>query len=403
MKVNLICVNGNVDVNSLAYSGLAEQEKIRRITQELYLFGGKMGGECYSSDSLASIMQEKESITQKRANFCLEKMHHSLFEHAKFTLELVDVPKILIMLLNNQYVYTTSERSARYTDFYNLLQTDIERKLYLKWVEQFKALIVAEYKEKFTEKEVQKLAQENARYMASVFTPTSMVHTISLRDINYFIFALEKWLNSGWKEETAVNAKFYKIIEPKARELLEIFEPYRIQNLIPKAPKELAIFSYKDRGTEEYTTSYSITYSLSFAAYAQEQRHRSIRHAINLTVGEFYVPKMLRNIPSLRDEWIKDLKQIDDLFPQGKLVTVREEGQIESFIEKCYERVCARAQLEIEEATVSSLSKFRAKGTPAVKDILRATTGESYSRCKFPGYVCAEPCKFGPNHSNRLV
>ena len=43
------------------------------------------------------------------------------------------------------------------------------------------------YPGKFDEKEVDKLAYENARYMISVFCPTAMVYSLPFRNIFYVL------------------------------------------------------------------------------------------------------------------------------------------------------------------------------------------------------------------------
>lgn len=400
MKLNLISVNG---ANSYYFdpnlAGEERKAKFREITNSLMLFCGRMGGECYSSDSLQNILKEDVKTTTGRMNFCLKKMHHSLFEHAKLTFEFVDVPKFIQMMLNNTYVYATSERSARYTNFYELLETDTERKLYAKWKEIFKKCINEKYPEKFTEKEVEKLAQENARYMISVFVPSSMVYTVSLRDINYTIRDMQNFLESGFETESKINAKFMSALKPKLEEFLKLLEPFYVEGLEPKYPRQLQIFK-KPKSTENVAdASYRLNYTMSFAGFAQEHRHRSIRHSISL-VNDWYVPEIIKDTEYFC-EWMQDVRKVD--FPQAMLVKVTESGEIEDFVSKCYERCCGRAQREIEDRTCKSLEYLRMSENPEVVKYLKETTGESCARCAFPNYRCVEPCKFGKNQRERKI
>ena len=109
----------------------------------------------------------------KRAEMTLNSGHHSVWEHATYTLVLEDVPKILAMLLNNEGLYNTSEKSARYTE----MKTEgLEKELYEKWISLF-AKKIQEVYPTMSETETVKKAQENARYLISVFTPaTTMVY-----------------------------------------------------------------------------------------------------------------------------------------------------------------------------------------------------------------------------------
>ena len=121
-------------------------------------FSGKSAGICYLPDTLDVLFNEPIEKTEKRANMNIQSGHHSVFGHATYNLSLEGIPKILAMILNNEKVYNTSEKSARYT----VMQTsDEEQVLYDKWIEIYKQRITEEYPN-FDEKRVKKLAQENA-------------------------------------------------------------------------------------------------------------------------------------------------------------------------------------------------------------------------------------------------
>ena len=65
------------------------------------------------------------------------------------------------------------------------------------------------YPGKFDEKEVDKLAYENARYMISVFCPTAMVYSLPFRNIFYVLDWTEQMkknlekLSGGFNKKTA--------------------------------------------------------------------------------------------------------------------------------------------------------------------------------------------------------
>ena len=52
--------------------------------------------------------------TRKREGMIKASGHHSPFDHVNIMLELDQIPKIIAMYLNNEKMYTTSEKSARY-------------------------------------------------------------------------------------------------------------------------------------------------------------------------------------------------------------------------------------------------------------------------------------------------
>ena len=403
MQVNLIRTNAGINLNALKYQNLTAEEEARAIVQELCMFAGKIGGECYSSNSLEHIMYEPKDETRGRMNFCLNKKHHSIFEHPKLTFEFVGIPKFIFMILNNQYVYTTSERSARYTNFRELIQTEAEVQLYDKWTEKIKQAIKDVYGTKFTDKEIQKLAQENARYMISVFVPSSMAHTISLKDLNYTLHFMELFLKSNWENEHSINKSFMKLLRPKLEEFLEKMKVYKVDGLEPKFVRQLSIFKPVLSKECQADATYRLNYDLSFAAFAQAQRHRSIRYFIELCEeSKVYVPPIIREA-NLEQEWVEDMLSVADCFPQGLMVNVTETGEIEDFVGKCYERCCGRAQLEIQENTCKSLEYLRTTENEAVAEYLLQTTGTVFARCGFPDYHCVEVCKFGKAQRERKI
>ena len=83
--------------------------------EEAVDFSGKSAGICYLPDTLETLFSEDKEKTQKRANGTLKSGHHSVFGHPTYNLSLEGIPKILAMILNNEKMYNTSEKSARYT------------------------------------------------------------------------------------------------------------------------------------------------------------------------------------------------------------------------------------------------------------------------------------------------
>ena len=83
--------------------------------EEALNFSGKSAGICYLPDTLETLFNEPEEKTTKRANMTLKSGHHSVFNHPTYNLSLEGIPKILAMILNNEKMYNTSEKSDRYT------------------------------------------------------------------------------------------------------------------------------------------------------------------------------------------------------------------------------------------------------------------------------------------------
>ena len=173
--------------------------------EEAIDFSGKEAGICYLPDDLQKLLNEDKEKTLKRANRTLKSGHHSVFGHPTYNLSLEGIPKILAMILNNEKVYNTSEKSARYT---KMNPSKEEKELYEKWIEIYKEKISEEYPI-IDEKRVEKLAQENARYLISIFTPaTVMGHTLNFCQLNYTIHWFEDYIKN---EE---NNKFSKKLKP---------------------------------------------------------------------------------------------------------------------------------------------------------------------------------------------
>lgn len=101
-------------------------------------FSGELAGICYMPKDIDSILSQPIEKKLSRAEITKQNGHHSVFDHEYVTLYLQDVPKMFAMLLNNEKVYTTSEKSARYT---KMQSSGIQLDLFLKWQEIIKDLI----------------------------------------------------------------------------------------------------------------------------------------------------------------------------------------------------------------------------------------------------------------------
>ena len=331
--------------------------------------------------------------------------HHSVFEHSHVTILVYGIPKLLAMTLNSHNNYVTSEKSARYTVMKP--NTELENELYNKWLNIFMDIIPIAYPS--TKLDIGKIAQENARYMLSVYTPTSMVYTVNYRQLCYII---------EWLECLAIKAKeadgFYSELSESAEELKE-----KLIELIggteyllkPKSQPEFEFFEslrqHKlDDVREAIGDAYTIKYKASIACLAQLQRHRTLSYGMffdsdNDKNPTFYTPKLLRYTENLKDDWNKDLNRLykAGVYPQALEVGIVESGTISKFILKSRERLCARAQLEIMESTIESAKKlhnFRDNMSKHNQEQLNKwfdSTGNIKLKCRL--HKCLEPCVWG--------
>ena len=327
------------------------KEKYVLSKDDAVLFSGKSAGICYMPDTLDVLFNEEQEKTLKRAERTLISGHHSVFDHPTYNLALEEIPKILSIILNNEGMYTTSEKSARYT---KMKLEDKEKELYEKWIEIFSKEISKEYPN-IQEKQVLKLAQENARYLISIFTPsTTMEYSVSLRQINYIM---------DWFEDFILNAEdtpFNIMLKPYLKDFNEQLKDLRVDNLDAKVKKRtLSLFDTRTNRKEEFGENYCTTYKGTFAEFAQAQRHRTIDYKITIPEeNEYYIPLIIKDNEELKNEWLKDINSLGDKYPQGLLININERGTVENFILKTKERLCGCAQLEIMLQTKEILDKY---------------------------------------------
>lgn len=364
--------------------------------EEAIDFSGKEAGICYLPDSLDALFSEDNEKTKKRANGTLKSGHHSVFGHPTYNFTFEGIPKILAMVLNNEKMYNTSEKSARYT---KMEPSEKEKALYEKWID----IYINEISEKYSnidEKRVKKLAQENARYLISVFTPaTIMGYTTNFGQLNYIVH----WFEDYIKNQNESN--FSKKLKPVLKDFVDNMQDLVVSQLNSNVKKrKLSIFSSRDR-KDEFGENYCVTYIASFAQLAQAQRHRTLSYEMKLLdKPQYYIPPIIRGT-DLEKQWLKDISSLEENFPQGMLVKVNERGTVENFALKCTERLCGSAQLEIMEQTKIILDKYLEATKNINNDVyqylLPYSTG---ARCTFPGWKCTSPCIFGAKKAmDRLI
>lgn len=355
--------------------------------EEAVDFSGKSAGICYMPDTLETLFSEPKEKTERRAIGNIKSGHHSVFGHPTYNLSFEGIPKILAMILNNEKIYNTSEKSARYTVMEPSPQ---EKELYEKWIEIYKKEIAKKYPE-FDEKRIKKLAQENARYLISVFTPaTVMEYTVNFGQLNYIINWAKDYITD--EPDNNFSIKLKKVL----KEFLETMPDLEVEGLDSRVKgRKFSLFAQRTNRKEEFGENYCTTYVASFAQVAQAQRHRTLAYEITLLEKpEYYIPPIIKGT-ELENEWIKDISSLEEFVPQGMLVQVNERGTIENFVLKCAERLCGAAQLEIMEQTNIIMKKYleAVKEQPELYNYLLPYS--KGARCTFPGWKCTSPCIFG--------
>jgi hypothetical protein len=365
---------------------------------EAIKLSGKIAGICYDKEGFSHLEQEPEEKTMRRVNMTLNNGHHSVYDHITLNLNLQNIPKILAMVLNNEHQYTTSEKSARYTPVVrgeDGVITCEEERLYNKWLEIFKIKIKSQYGNIYSDSKIQKLAQENARYLVTVFMPTQMIYSTSLRQINYLASWMENYILNH-NSDNVFEARLAFSMEEFINQLIE--KNILVEGLMTNDKKrKLSLFGTDlDKKEEHFGDVYSTTYKGSLAQVAQAQRHRTIDYQIEiLDEKEYFIPPIIADDKCLVEEWLYDMQRVRDVMPQGELVRINEVGKYDDFILKCKERLCSAAQLEIMLQTRETLLNYKKalekSNSPLAKDIVKYSHG---ARCTFPDFTCSSDCKF---------
>ena len=355
--------------------------------EEALNFSGKSAGICYLPDTLETLFSEPLEKTQRRAKSNIESGHHSVFGHPTYNLSFEGISKILAMILNNEKMYNASEKSARYTIMEPSKEEEV---LYEKWIKIYEKEILNKYPE-FDEKRIKKLAQENARYLISIFTPaTVMEYTVNFGQLNYIINWSKDYINN--EEDTAFSLKLKEVL----KEFLNKMPDLEVEGLNSKLKnRKFSIFAQRSNRKEEFGENYCTTYLASFAQLAQAHRHRTLSYEMTLLEkAKYYIPPIIQGT-ELESQWIEDINSLKDYYPQGMLVQVNERGTIENFVLKCMERLCGAAQLEIMQQTEKTLNKYleAVKGNEELYNYLLPYS--KGARCTFPGWKCEAPCIFG--------
>lgn len=393
-----------VKIDTIARTTEAGALSPEQLNEEQTILSGKFGGTCYAKEGYETIRQQPLEKALKRAERTAASGHHSVFQHGMVTMEIV-CPKMIAMLLNSIGISNTSEKSARYTQMQP--ETELENELYKKWHDKIFSEIERVYGDLFEDRERDKLAYENARYMISVFCETSMVYSLPFRNIFYVMDFTDRMVESLEKLDGGFNERLKKELKSLKAALLGVVGKqnfHETKNDYFRFMPVQATGAFDDDNIEYYGDVYTAKLQASFAQVAQQQRHRTTRVKINFSGKDaeefgFYIPPILKGTP-LEEEWLEDIRSVKEVYPQGTLVSVTEQGLFEDFVLKCKERMCGRAQLEIMVDTALLISRF-AKHPENLSGANRKrlerllVDDKPCARCGYPDFTCTEGCKWG--------
>ena len=383
---------------------------------------GKNAGICYmkGTEFNGKVTDTEKAI--ERFNRTIRNAHHSIADHMKVEIYFKDISKMLAIILNSLQDYATSEKSGRYTEM--ITDDPDEKRLYNKW-KTILARKIAKVHPEIPAEMTEKLAQENARYMLSVFTrSTSMGYSTSIRQWNYIIDWCEKYLK--YLDNQYITG--HKISEFEARLRTDIVQlhAFLVENLYIENLRDtknrcfefLGVMSGNPEHPVKYcdydrdivlNTVYQVTYKASFVQIAQAQRHRTIKYFalsdLSETPTHFFLPPILKTNTKLKTLWIKDLESIADHYPQASMIRILETGHISDFILKCEERLCGRAQWEImdrtritAEAMLKSAELSDSRMFKAYAEKLRGTHNGLKTKRELCS-MCMEPCVWTCEHA----
>ena len=107
--------------------------------------------------------------------------------------------------------------------------------------------------------------------MTSVFTPTKMIHSLSLRQLNFLIYEFEDFSEKNRRGKNILKKRLVPYIEDFLRQT----EKFKIEGLRNQTDRHLSLFREEKSGKNYFGNTYSITYPMSFAGLAQAQIGRA--------------------------------------------------------------------------------------------------------------------------------
>jgi len=333
-----------------------------------------------------------------------------------------------------EHQYSADERSLRYTEVKpNDYISEEEAMAYEKWIKIFIKILVDRYydffrmfnrakTEELTAKKtfsaIKKMAQENARYLVSVFMPTTLTYTVPLAQINKICVYMQRIIDEPQNEFEELLVPDLKDFIKQLRELdvvvtehdAHIYAPTLktpdTDNFLYKNNKDLNLSLFSERRkfsginlSNEYGVNFSYNMDISFASLAQFHRHRTISYEMKtptLIDTKCYIPLLIKGNSELEKEWLQDFTKVNKYYPQGRLVRVNAKGSLEYLVNYVgKERACDRAFLETEDVFTNQMLPEIYEGLLKEGKIELANELKPYIgklRCMYPDYTCPGPC-----------
>lgn len=383
---------------------------------------------CYTSEP--PIIGQK--INVKEALF--ETGHHTTLQHNYFTfaLEGISVGAVTFGLHLASPFYNTDQRSGRYSTMYdkpdfeavekyishyypNLenkqdvldfvkLGTDIYAESIAKGTELVKEQLKIERPfapEKAIERTAPKVAQEQLRNFISTIAPTGLDFTVNLsalaalyrsawspelRDIYgkmkdaviekhpeiFYMFEEDKIRNTDWAPK--IDSSSVEVKDTPEVSLLSVDIDEDVLNLDKIAKDAVDLNYFTPEKMENNVNTIKTEIEVSVATMGQDQRHRTIKRTAPKFTGAFYLPKLMQEIPGLKDKaeefmakWEEISKTIPEtlatsIAPYGAMVKYKKLSDINGLQHEQGKRTCWCAQEEIYWVAVLTRKALESKG-----------------------------------------
>lgn len=417
--------------------GFLKEDKKGYDKKNALIDAGVKAAVCFKDGDITPDMiraqESDERLLERGLNTVLSD-HTSPSEQPTVMLEIVGIPKILCMVLNNEHQYTADERSLRYT----LVKeseyiSEQEVTLYNKWLEKFINILSKEYYSFFLQHNkgttdeitikransaIKKIAQENARYMVSMFVPTTLTYSVPFAQINKLCVYMNDIVQDPHNEFECLLVPYFKEFIQKLKDLDVILTEHDAHILCPKLNvpdtdnflyknnKHIALSIFAERNkfsgiklANEFGVSFSYNMDISAASLAQFHRHRTVNFEMLAPTTEenlFYIPKLLDGKDDLIHEWLVDINSVNKYYPSGKLLHVNANGPLKHLVNYVgKERACDRAFLETEDMFTNQMLPEIYEGLLSSGKQELAEELKPYVlklRCMYPDYNCPSRC-----------
>lgn len=402
-------------------------------------FSGKNAGICCLKETFTGAEALSAVKCTNRFLSTAKNGHHSIADHVKVEILFESCSKMMAIVLNSLQDYCTSEKSGRFTEMTGNSPREIE--LYSKWKGIFRQVLLKQnptiddkslsgyvraksgdetvivengvcdsYSELVEQAREtltlpsEKMAQENARYILSIFThSTTFGYTTSLRQWNYIHDWAEKYL-AGTKDDNF----FDQNLREEMTELRDFIRGNLYVEDLRDTKGRCFEFLTDNAGVGKHPMSsidmdvnelevagvaYTISYFCSYCSIAQSERHRTLKYFMSMnklcpTEYGFFTPDFIVG-SNWESEWFEDLESVKDLIPQATLIKIVETGFIGDFLLKCKERLCGAAQFETMTVVHDIADEFvRSRHVNDVVDAYVSEFADSDGRLKTKCEMC---------------